>query len=326
MYGDIPAPAAWSHLNVTEEYPDWLKENHPDLKQSWTFMEKPECYTCTAPVSECDCSWDEADHMGADLRVVDGEEIWTKVKILSKGECPLELAADFYLTELVGKNLLNVSFNASSTDAACAEAGHFLGYSAESIQMRLNLRRTETDPVKVLMERASAYQDSMVARIAPAFAEYLDMIIGGELRHHRAFGGRYLPEGREHNRHEAWGVWAFLRDKLGLSPLEEAVDMFYDMGNEEASYGGEGWASAAATLLLYYQGKISDKLFVDRVFSLEHNNGCILNKITWEQGGSPDLMGTVLEAHATDDFHHLMAYSSGLVNTFSTNYMEGVIN
>lgn len=44
------------------------------------------------------------------------------------------------------------------------------------------------------------------------------------------------------------------------------------------AYGGEKWRVIAETLGMYLKGRIGDAVFIDRVFDLRHNGGCLFNK------------------------------------------------
>lgn len=129
--------------------------------------------------------------------------------------------------------------------------------------------------------------DTIVAQCDPVFMRYADMAIGGELRYHRLFG-QYTPYGKDRERH--WTGWRVLRDRLGPAALIDAADLFDDFLKEngiKTGYGGPKWADCARTLHARVTNQISPETFVDRVFSLQHNGGSLLNKLEW--GGNVGL-------------------------------------
>ncbi len=50
----------------------------------------------------------------------------------------------------------------------------------------------------------------------------------------------------------------------------------------DGSYGGTPWAAAAKILHQRVTNQIPAWLFVDRVFTMQHHNGSLLNKVTWD--------------------------------------------
>lgn len=160
-------------------------------------------------------------------------------------------------------------------------------------------------------KEAAAARERVVAQLDPIFQEYLDIAVGGELRHHPAIIGKVLSS----NRSTAWGEWIDVRRKLGLQALKDAVMLFNEF-DDDGGFGGLPWATAAQVLHDRQAGTIPPWLFVDRVFTLQHHNGCILNKVAWALNGR--VLGSVEnclivgEAHsdADIDFNTLVLYAS----------------
>ena len=142
-----------------------------------------------------------------------------------------------------------------------------------------------------------AYRDAFVeysSEIAPIFARYLDMAIGGELRYgaeecvasrslmpdimrkYHGGHGNTIPRGK------AWKAWKELREEMGTAALEQAEEALLN-GHWKTGMGGTAWGNAAHLLLLYETNQIDPITFVDSAFGLEHNNGCIFNK-RWSGG------------------------------------------
>lgn len=147
----------------------------------------------------------------------------------------------------------------------------------------------------VLSDEARAIQRKLVTLFDGLFIEYVDMVVGGEVRHHRCMGQM------SRSRQVAWSEWRSIREALGLEALEDAASLFEDMANSDG-YGGPPWAAAARIVRDRLAGTLDAKTFVDRVFSMQHNGGSLLNKVKW--GGfargawGTDRMTEVGNAHA----------------------------
>lgn len=103
---------------------------------------------------------------------------------------------------------------------------------------------------------------------------------------------------------KSWVEWADMQTRTKV-----AVDVF-DMADvwPSSGYGGAKWKDIAVTLKLYLDRKTSPIMWLDRVWNLQHNGGCALNKI-YNVG---DLI-IVLEAHGKDDYDTLLKHASGRV-------------
>ena len=145
------------------------------------------------------------------------------------------------------------------------------------------------EPAKPVLAR-------LVSDLAAEFKEYFLEIVGGELRHASAFlrAGRAdeVPEElrywlsrltarKDTNRSLAWAQWHAIVDEYGAKALDWAAQTFYEADWENANlegYGGESWADIANVVGQYLRGGMSDLVFVDRCFALEHNGGCAFDK------------------------------------------------
>lgn len=130
---------------------------------------------------------------------------------------------------------------------------------------------------------AKAVREHLVEEFDPVFVQYVDMIVGGEVRHHKQ--AKALKGERTH----AWWRWPAIRAQYGDKVLLDAARMFDTMGG---GIGGPPWASAARLLHARITGKIPAWCFVDRVFSMEHHNGSLFNKVPWKKGDTPLDLGT----------------------------------
>ncbi len=116
--------------------------------------------------------------------------------------------------------------------------------------------------------------------LSKQFASYLDMIIGGELRHCKNFGSFFQIKGsfrREGERHAVWSEWKNIRNQQGLNVLNKALEC-YKSGDWSTSFGGKAWAKVTEVLIRHIKGEDTETMFVDTVWSLQHNTTYILDK------------------------------------------------
>lgn len=128
----------------------------------------------------------------------------------------------------------------------------------------------------VIRDEVVAAKRQLVERLDPIFQLYVDIAVGGELRHHPALRAQGLHGDRSY----AWREWLSIREQIGPEALMDGVEVFRDMGR---GYGGRKWAAAAQLLYRRVTNQIPDWLFVDRVFNMQHNGGSLLNKVSWAE-------------------------------------------
>lgn len=145
-------------------------------------------------------------------------------------------------------------------------------------------RQVQDDPlVQEIAQVARAKQAALVAECDPIYLAYSQMVCWGELRYHPVLMWDYTTDCKGYiDRHQTWSI---ARSYTKDAPPQVWVDvaaMFRDMrvGNDGA-IGGEAWATIAEVIHLRLTDKLSPKLFVDRVFNLQHNGGSLLNKVVW---------------------------------------------
>jgi len=149
--------------------------------------------------------------------------------------------------------------------------------------------------------------------LAPEFASYLNLAIGGELRYARD----YIPAEEipvelrpftkalsGSDRGYAWWCWFNVGKVLGPKALELA-EVTFDTGTWNRNFGGEPWAGITRLLRRYLGLEIPARVFVDQVFNAEHNSGLVLNKV-YDTGNLPP----VLWAHGEDNYATLCASAS----------------
>lgn len=79
-------------------------------------------------------------------------------------------------------------------------------------------------------------------------------------------------------RHEAWKDWREWAEEDPVEAMTMCRDMFMT-GIWAPSIGGYWWGLAADVVLRYIKGEMSDIVFIDTVFGMQHNGGTLLSKI-----------------------------------------------
>lgn len=104
-----------------------------------------------------------------------------------------------------------------------------------------------------------------------------------ECRYHST-AAKYLSVDRQYA--TEWGYRELRR--LGKEVVTEAFcDLLDPKKNDwDSDFGGQAWYDIAFNLLRYVNGTYQNQpytkeLFLDRFFTLQHNNGSALNKISW---------------------------------------------
>ena len=254
------------------------------------------------------------------------KRLWAKVwpKVEPDRIDPAQAAADYYLLfGLVHNSFVEFEPLVLPTKEKFEEAGKILGKSAEDITKRHAeiFEVAEKDPrteLTKLSKKANGLYHDLVEDLDGCFREYVHLACGGELRHHSAMG----PSLGKGFRRGAWVRWFYIYQDNGPEALLKMADLFEEFGG--GSYGGPPWANAARILYQREVGELgpddftNKQLFVDRCFTLEHNGGCFLNKLSWinkrEDRDAPysyhfgDMKSYVLEAHASNPVNIDMLY------------------
>jgi hypothetical protein len=155
------------------------------------------------------------------------------------------------------------------------------------------------------------------------FSAYLDMAVGGEVRHAgecEEYGveipkglTRYIRAAREvrFSRGKCWRIWTRMRS---LNPesvrwFVDCVEVFNDplWPHRGSRYrvGGPAWSTAASVVHDYFTKAIKPRTFLDRCFTLQHNNDYIFDKVYKVKG-----MNEVLEIQESGDYNKLARYAS----------------
>ena len=81
-------------------------------------------------------------------------------------------------------------------------------------------------------------------------------------------------------RGRGWADWVTFREQNpGPEPMNWLAEAFITFWPRGSSVGGRTWATCAETVYLWETGVYSDATFINIAWTLEHNNGCIFNKL-----------------------------------------------
>jgi hypothetical protein len=198
-------------------------------------------------------------------------------------------------------------------DPAQAMADFYLSdYVLAVLPSHLSTHNAGWRDAAILRQDAKTLQDYIVRTCDDAFRDYVFLAIGGEVRHYN--GVRNCSDPLPGSRGDAWDYWLAMADVIDRKTLiADAVEVFAADGWSSA-YGGEAWRVCAQTLLDRETGKLDPRTFVDRVFSLQHNGGSLLNKNDWNRisGFCTSDMTAIGNAHAArhTDFAFLLTVAS----------------
>ncbi len=199
---------------------------------------------------------------------------------------------------------------ACSHDDSLSEFSWYLFHSISSKSLPAYLEE--------IVEKARTLQETLVKDITPVLWGYGMIAFAGELM--------YIDIGSlcNNNLSSLLGAFSAMEEYIGAPQLLQYIHQMFDENYTSWSprYGGEAWADCVYVYQQAAQGIFSDKVFVDRVFNLQHNTSCFLNKVTWG-----DLMSTVttlLEAHGSSNYGLLYDYASLKVKGLWSQYFERV--
>lgn len=257
---------------------------------------------------------------------------------------PVQTAANFYLLESIANDVPFVNERPAPVRSWVADPevdrkiAAILDLTEGQLDFWVGRRNKAVKPSKTaeLMAEAKVAFHSLVEYADANLVPYFHMAIGGELRHHQAVGGGTLSS----NRNYAWHGWMEVFEKVGNGVYLDAAELFREFSG--GSYGGENWAIPSEIFHSRLEGKYSPKgdaddftnkqIFVDRAWTLEHNGGCFLNKISWAKKagnkiGNVNHMQKLLNAHASDPTEYptlIEAASSEVKKMFRQYWKESI--
>lgn len=242
---------------------------------------------------------------------LDWNKVWPEIDITFD---PIVGAADFYLMEaLTSKvlfdhptkvvSLLTVEQQEELLDLlGVTNAKERKSFIAENrVRADLMLQSDPLARLNSIVSVASDHQKQLIETIDKIFVAYVHVAIAGEIRHHIAIGGNQLDNERD----VAWSEWRDVHEAVGNQAILDIKELFLEFTDD--AYGGPPWAAAAEILYNRLEGNLgpneiaNKKLFIDRVFSMQHNGGQLLNKVEWEQhnikAAGIDYLQRMLDAH-----------------------------
>lgn len=143
-------------------------------------------------------------------------------------------------------------------------------------------------PITSIVETAASELNALIELLDQQFQWYIIIACGGEVRHHPSLRKK-LPGGRK----SCWTQFISIYEEVGPSIMLELAAIFEKM--RDGSVGGPKWAQAARICHSRLVGEMDARTFVDRCFSLQHNNGSLFNKWFFTEGSV-----LYLDAHASN--------------------------
>ena len=221
---------------------------------------------------------------------------------------PLEVAADYYLYDAIASGVMSTHLHNGPKK---------MSYNWQLLHKMFEAglaakRSKEKTPLELVIEQGLQGFTAHVVNNVDVFHSYSHYAIMSEMRYSKGIK-KIIPEAKSGR---FAGQWKTIGVEAGNDKLMKWAGEFFrngDYGYWSSAYGGEPWALATDVVGMYEVGKcegmaFSEREFLDRVFSLEHNTGTFLNKWCW--GGSVEYMKKVLEAHKESDWLTLTKYAS----------------
>lgn len=224
---------------------------------------------------------------------------------------PMPESADLNVSEMIRTQAIVMGLDPVQSMADFYLCDYVATVVAQGFKYGTSLHNAGTRTAHMLRADAITLQRVVTARCDGLFRDYTFAAIGGEVRHHGDIRGQ-VPGGRE-SQWDYWYAMGECGDRQALT--SDCVDLFGD-GTWGGSYGGSKWATIAKTLRDRLSGKLDARTFVDRVFSLQHNGGSLLNKVQWPilNGAQRDCSycTSIGNAHAAEaiDFAQLLGSAS----------------
>jgi hypothetical protein len=287
------------------------------------------CDCCTdCGCSECECSrfghsqstpWEKR---GINVSATGASSDWGDTwKVDHNNIDPVQCAANFYLLEAMIAGAAWPTLKVKPVEISKEADERFfemMGVTTSEEKAKLEVARARmieerryADPLfglGWLTTIARQRQKELVDRILPSLVNYGHMAIGGELRHHVGVGGSVLNNS---DRDAAWTGWKKVHEAVGNQALADAAELFHEFDSD--GYGGPPWANCCMVLFDFLEGnlgpdgpegEINRRMFIDRIWTLQHNGGSFLNKICWTTTNHPGWelrsMNKLLDAHASN--------------------------
>lgn len=143
-----------------------------------------------------------------------------------------------------------------------------------------------------LESAANELRTTIHRNAAEMLAAYLAIAVAGELRYSFEYVRKGLNDTTLNTLETVYGIKPMDRDSAHQSVIEMLQKQhegthaeFFRLANEifsrkgwAPSFGGEAWAKIAQAGFMFLSGEWSHTVFVDHVFDLRHNGGCLFDK------------------------------------------------
>ena len=154
-----------------------------------------------------------------------------------------------------------------------------------------------------LQKGSYALFDEYTHKTASIIASYIDMAVGGEIRHcNDSMVGKapsWVKLLENIDRPTSWERWKIFREHMPHS-LEQAEDLFKNR-QWNGAMGGKKWGQAARLLQMYSKKELSEEEFIDQAFCLEHNTGSLFSKHFQDCHKLKTVLDTVQKITGLDD-------------------------
>jgi hypothetical protein len=238
---------------------------------------------------------------------VDNNSLWG-VKRFKKIDLRT-LIADYYLLDAVASCVLvpGVTPQVAANPVVLLEMID-AGFYARDIE----------SPEGVALEAAIAFSRH-VLEYTPIIRDYMHYAMCTEIPYHEV--ARPLGEGSA----EVLLAWKDLIDRFGWETPSRWMIQMFDREGWAGGFGGKAWAGIAIVAHAHATGswlgeQFGPREFLDRAFSLEHNGGCMFNKVNWACSVSE--VQPILDAHANSDWETLHTHSSQSTRDLVAKYLD----
>ncbi len=317
-------------------YCDSCGDKFADGTDSYCSVCKNCCRKCSNPKEHCSCcrfcgyyecechsdfgsssspGWEKRGIYIPQVKCDDNyEKMWPE---LDTSIDPVQDAATFYLLEGIAHGLPYVvgQVRVPSLVSSTKSIDKFIeAFGEDDVKLAIGLARkggVEGKMQSIAIE-AALMLNKLTNEVVDSLWAYCHIAVSGEARHHRALGGKVFQGPRD----RAWVAWRTVYEKVGTEGLNDLAELFLEF--QDDAFGGIPWHNAAKVLYQYETGKLgpdpmtNKRMFLDRIFTMVHNNGSLLNKLPWgsKQPVHINDMHKILDAHAASETSWEVLYGS----------------
>lgn len=183
------------------------------------------------------------------------------------------------------------------------------------------VREKGTDLEANTFEAAVAFA-KLVTKYAPIVRDYMHFAMAGELSCTQDLS-RSIGDYEDWD--EACVSWWYLIQEFGYKLAAKWAMLAFDKCHWSTGYGGPAWEGIAKVAYAYETGEWKDQSFgsrefLDRAFSLQHNNATVFDKTQWAD--CPEDLEFVLDAHASSYWGTLYDNASPTTKTLFNKHVK----